>query len=163
MARVLHTEASPVVETHSGDDISKAIQNWWAVLGAIITGAGAIIGGVTIGLLRAYKWFKSEFVPVQRELSIPGMNETTKQLVDDTKSKLESHIGQYQADRRVDRMKMNSRHRTNRTRLESIVTRMTALEDEMKFVRTEQALMHSELGDIRTLIEMLLSERKAIE
>ena len=152
-----------MLETHSPDDISKAIQNWWAVLGAIITGTGAIIGGVTIGLMRAYKWFKREFVPVQRELSIPGMNETTKQLVDDTKSKLESHIGQYQTDRRVDRMKMNLRHRTNRSRLESIVTRMIALEDEMKFVRTEQTLMHSELGDIRTLIEMLLSERKAIE
>ena len=156
-------EGGHVIDARTSDDISKAIQNWWAILGAIITSAGAIIGGVTIGLLRAYKWFKREFVPVQRELSIPGMNETTKQLVDDTKSKLESHIGQYQADRRVDRMKMNSRHRTNRTRLESIVTRMTALEDEMNFVRTEQTLMHSELGDIRTLIEMLIAERNTSE
>jgi hypothetical protein len=59
-----------VIDTYTSDDISKAIQNWWAFLGAIITGAGAIIGGVTICLLRAYKWFKREFVPVQRNSRI---------------------------------------------------------------------------------------------
>lgn len=149
-----------MINAHSPDELSQAIQNWWAILGAIATGAAAIIGGVAIGLLRAYKWFKREFVPVQRELSsIPASNETTKQLVDDTKSKLESHVSEYQADRRIERAEIEARHGINQARLESIVSRMETLEDAMKFARTEQALMHSELGDIRTLIETLITER----